>query len=164
MEVRLITEADLDSFMECAKVFFNESRNRKYPADTEKFKNTVALAMKYPDLVKVIVAVDAGKVIAYCVLNTFADYTQQPLGDQYQFYVLPEYRGTGVAREIADATVKQFDDWGCPLSHVSADTGIDDEETHTVKVGKTTMLFINLWQRQGYKVSGIIMTREKIGG
>lgn len=141
--------------MVTASAFYGESRNHKIPVDLEKFRSIVDIAMQpqYSELVAVLIAVDGDKVAGYSILNTFCDYTKIPLGDLYQFYVAKEYRGKGVSHALRDASVAQFKAWGCPLSHISADTGIDE-------TGVTTALFENLWKQAGYKRTGIIMTME----
>lgn len=139
--------------MVTAAAFYAESRNERIPADLEKFRTLVELAMQHTDMVAVLIAVENDIVAGYSILNTFCDYTRQPLGDLYQFYVAEAYRGKGVSVQLRDASIEQFKAWGCPLSHISADTGIDEE-------GTTTALFANLWAKAGYKKTGIIMTME----
>lgn len=156
MEVRRIEPRDLDAFMLTAEAFYAESRNAKLPVDLDKFRSIVDLAMQpqHEELVAVLIAIDDNdKVAGYSILNTFCDYTKVPLGDLYQFYVAKEYRGKGVSHALRDASVAQFKAWGCPLSHISADTGIDE-------TGVTTALFENLWKQAGYQRTGIIMTLE----
>ena len=151
-ETRKIASADIDSMVECADRFFNESRNKRFTENLPKFRALIEEAMKR-EQIAVLVTLDGATVVSYAILNVTDDFTNELIGDMYQFYVLPEYRGKGVSRLIAQAVVDQFDAWGCPLSHVCADTGIDDD-------GTTTRLFANLWGKFGYKQTGVIMTRE----
>lgn len=153
MIVTKMVKEDADAFIDTAKCFFDESRNSALRPDIEKFRSIVLKAIKHPDHVVILLAKENGKVLGYAILNTYQDYTVDPLGDMYQFYVHPAHRGKGVSRELAEAIISQFDAWGCPISHISADTGIDD--------GLTTQLFHNLFAKVGYKQTGIIMTRTR---
>ncbi len=153
MQIRPFMYSDINEFMDAAESFFRESRNRDYAVDLERYRNLV-LASVPVHTVAIIVAVEDGIIAGYAIINLMMDFTQEPIGDMYQFYVRPEYRGKGVARGLRDAVVRQFDHWGCPLSHVSADAGIDED-------GTATLLFRNLWAKVGYSVTGVTMTRKK---
>jgi GNAT superfamily N-acetyltransferase len=151
--IRPFIYADIDEFMDVAEAFFRESRNRDYTVDLKRYRHLILASVGVPS-VSILVAVEDGIVAGYAILNLMMDFTQEPIGDMYQFYVRPEYRGSGVARGLRDAVVKRFDEWGCPLSHISADAGIDED-------GSATLLFRNLWAKAGYSVTGVTMTRKK---
>lgn len=153
MQIRPFEQADINEFMDTAECFFRESRNSDYAVNLARYRHLIQASAGVPT-VAVIVAVEDGIIAGYAILNVMIDFTDEPIGDMYQFYVRPEYRGKGAARGLRDAVVKRFDEWGCPLSHVSADAGIDD-------TGNATLLFRNLWAKAGYSVTGVTMTRKK---
>lgn len=153
-EVRELTAEDLAAFMSASESFFWESRNAATVPNLDKYSHRVAQAIQI-DTVKILTVWDQGRIAGYAIINTSDDFTEIPIGDMYQFYVLPEYRGQGVARAIRDAVVKQFDDWGCTISYICCDTGIDD--------GEAVKLFRNLWAKVGYEVTGLTMSRVKKG-
>jgi GNAT superfamily N-acetyltransferase len=153
VDIRSFIPTDIHEFMDAAENFFRESRNRDYSVNLERYRSLI-LASVGVNTVSVLVAVEDGIVAGYAILTVMRDFTDEPIGDMYQFYVRPEYRGSGAARGLRDAVVKRFDEWGCPLSHVSADAGIDED-------GTATLLFRNLWAKVGYDVTGVVMTRKK---
>ena len=146
---------DIDSFIECASRFIKESRYECLEPNMDQYRSIILKALKRKGWVSILVAKDDKRVIGYAILSICLDYTAKPFGDMYQFYVLPEYRGTKVGRTLAGMVAEQFDLWGCQISHVCADAGMDED---------TTMhLFHNLFAKKGYKRTGIIMTRH-MGG
>lgn len=148
-------KSDIDSFIECASRFIEESRYGVLEPDMKQYRRIILKALKRRGWVRILVAKDGERVVGYTILSLCLDYTAKPFGDMYQFYVLPEYRGTRVGRTLASMVAEQFDLWGCQISHVCADAGMDED---------TTMhLFHNLFAKKGYKRTGIIMTRH-MGG
>lgn len=157
MHIKRLAQEDIEAFLITAETFFNESRYGSLNANRENYTAIVRKSVEHPDVVAILLAYtpDWKQVAGYAILNTFNDYTEEPMGDMYQFYVHPEHRGSMAGRKLAQAVVTMFDAWKCPISHVCADTGIDN--------GLSVKLFRNLFAKMGYKETGIMMTRT-IGG
>jgi len=92
-----------------------------------------------------IVAVEGDKMVGYASGFATDGYTKELVGELFQFYVTPEFRGTMVARKLAKAMTDRFKMWGCSTAHVQSYSGIN--------VGK----FRNLWSKLGYKEVGLTM-------
>lgn len=152
MSIRVLSDYNVATFKDTASMFFHESRNDSLTIDVDKFAARILEASAYPT-VRAFVYMDSGACRGYAIINCSDDFTQELIGDMYQFYVRPDARGSEVARSLRDAVCKQFDEWGCAISYVCADTGIDD--------GRSVSMFRNLWAKAGFKPSGLTMSRVK---
>lgn len=63
------------------------------------------------------------------------------------FYVSPEYRGTGVARELVKYAVEQAKNRGATLLYCGCHSGFDDG-------GRNNQLYVNLFKKHGFMVNG----------
>lgn len=88
---------------------------------------------------------------AHVTRDDFA--TEESTGSIYQFYILPEYRGTGAARALRDAVEDQFNQWDCKLKYVECGCGFDNEQND--------VLFSNLWSKIGYKFIGTLLFKGR---
>ena len=154
--VRKAKAFDKAAFIKAAAIFFHESDNAgRVTPRADKFGSFFDASLEAPDDIQILIAERGAD-------NAFAGYSipivqrvfsTEPIGDLYQFFVLPEHRASLCARALVKATVAQYDAWGCAISYSYAAPGLKGSE-------KNVALFRNLWQKYGYKQSGIIMTRE----
>lgn len=153
--VRNATLLDRDNFITMAERFFAESDNAgRVTPRADKFASFFHSALESPDDIAVLLAFDKdGRFAGYSIPIVQRVFSTEPIGDLYQFYVAPEHRATQCARVLVEATVQQYDAWGCAISYSYAAPGLHGSE-------KNVALFRNLWQKYGYRQSGIIMTRE----
>jgi len=155
-EITFATEADIDELVTLAHAFFKSSDNVQLTghdyADTSKFRKFL-VAMLDRTVVKIILAKHEGRIVGYFVAYVDTEYAT--IGEMYQFYVDPAYRGTGVSRELVAMAVQCYDDWGCPVSYASAAPEIGNIELAH---------FRNLFAKFGYVETGIIMTRRASHG
>lgn len=155
--VREAMRSEIPQIVELARAMFYESSyglNGNATIDTGKFQRTLENYWRYQSA-QAIVAMDArnGDVLGYVMIYYQRDFTVEPVGELYQFYVRADMRKTLVPRELAKAATKQFDAWGCVHSYVECGTGFDDG-------GKSIKTFGNLWGKVGFKQVGAVFIRE----
>lgn len=153
--VRTATAIDCDNFITLAERFFAESDNAgRVTPRPDKFAAFFNAAIEAPNEIAILLAFDGdGRFAGYSIPIVQLVFSSEPIGDLYQFYVAPEHRATQCSRTLVEATVQQYDAWGCAISYSYAAAGLQASE-------KDVALFRNLWQKYGYRQSGIIMTRE----
>ena len=154
-EVRNLTAADMPSFLLAAKTFFYESYHRENTLDLDAFMNLILQSFAMDTVeIPTVFDLETQTVAGYAIINWNQEFKLEREGDMAEMYVRPDYRGTPVARLLAQAVIDQFDAWGCVSSHLWAAPGLDDQETALAK-------FRNLWSKYGYRQTGIIMSRKK---
>lgn len=140
---------EMDAILDLSEKFFSESNYAGHTTYAPaKLRGNLFLAWQsYPrDFITFVLVSCYGEPAGYAHVRMTDFYTQEPIGDLFQFYVLPHHRGTGGARALRDAVEQQFKDWDCRLKYVECGAGLDD--------GKNNMLFFNLWSKIGYKFLG----------
>lgn len=154
-EIRLATTADIDAIVDTALIFWHSSNHAVNRSQNPvKFKQLMREYMGR-SCTRIIIAVREGKVIGYIMIYAEADYKDALDGELYQFFVHPDYRGSGVGRDLVEMAVQVYDDWGCDVCYAigSAEVG-ENELVH----------FRNLFAKFGFVETGIVMTRRKIHG
>lgn len=154
--IRKAHKGDLDQLVELGARFYQESNFLgNLTMSKNNYRATIApyLGMDY---VAPIVAVRAGQILGYLHIYAQRDYTVELVGEVYQFYVLPEYRSSGVSRALVEAANLQYAEWKVARGYVEAAPGMGAEEH--------LKLFENLWGRFGYKKIGIVMMKEFTDG
>lgn len=143
---------DIPQLVDLGARFFGESNQLGGATmSREKYQRTLETFINH-DLVAAIVADVDGEIVGYVHIYAQDDATVELIGDLYQFYVIPEYRGTGVSRELAKAAVSQYAEWNCKAAYIEAAPGMADP--HHLQ------LFENLWGRVGFKKIGLVMCKE----
>lgn len=97
-----------------------------------------------------------GNVVGYIHVYYQNDYTTERVGELFQFFVAPEARGTGLARDLVARATEQFRAWGCVRAYVEVSSGFKDN-------GQNNKKFSNLWQKFGFKEQGIVLTLDVDG-
>lgn len=150
--IRKAWRADIPQLVELGARFYAESNFRgSMEMSKVNYQRTLE---KYIDLPRVaaILAVKDGEVLGNAYIYAQNDYTEETVGELYQFYVRPEYRGTGVARSLAESAVLQYAEWNCKRAYVEGSPGFDQLQ-HLPQ-------FENLWGRFGFKKIGVVLMKE----
>lgn len=100
-------------------------------------------------------AIHNGVIIGYIIIHAQDDYTEEMVGELFQFYVKNEYRGTPAARMLVKAADQKYNEWDCVRRYAEASAGL--EITGYPKV------FENLWRKFGYAPNGITMMKDTHG-
>lgn len=150
--VRRAGKADIDQLVELGARFYQESNFLGGLTMSKKnYRRTIEPYLDC-ELVASIVADRDGEIVGYLHIYAQDDYTEELVGEVYQFYVTPEYRGSGVARSLVEMAQVQYAQWGVKRSYVEAAPGMDNEQ-HLAT-------FRNLWGKFGYQQIGIVMKKE----
>ena len=146
-------ESHLDELFTLAENFWHESNynNGKITLAPHFWKDTVRQHIGLDDTAAICVRHNE-KIVGYVLIYYQTDYTIERIGEMFQFYVTPDYRGTEVARMLVDAAVNQYKEWGCVRAYCEASPGISFKD----HLG----LFRNLWGKFGYEEVGITLMRE----
>lgn len=136
------------------RTFFAESDfSQNMTPDENKYRSLIYRHIGAEHTAGILAVTPQGKVIGYAYIYCQNDYTVELVGEMFQFYVLPEARGTMVARSIVQEVVKQFDIWGCVRNYAEAAPGLSD--------ARVVKLFSNLWGKFGFKPVGQTFIRSK---
>lgn len=150
-EIKRATDEEIDALVDTALGFWNESGHSvNESADPEKYKAFLK-DMSQKDGVRIIVAVIGPRVIGYHIIYCLADYKNKLDGEMYQFFVHPDFRGSGVARDLVEIAVQTWDDWGCDVNYAIASPELGNIELSQ---------FRNLFAKFGFVETGIVMTRR----
>lgn len=151
--VEKLNRMRFEPLMDCAQCLFDESNfNGVLTASRDKYRHLLNHYVSSP-YVAGFIAMDNEVVVGYVLIYCQEDYTVERVGELFQFFVRPEYRGSMVARSLIKAATQQWDEWGCVRTYAEAAPGFDDI--------KHLMLFKNLWRKFGFEQVGITMLREK---
>ena len=152
-EVKIADDADIDELVKTALDFWYESGHSVNKSQNpERYKEFLKAEMRKPARRVIVAKLPSGRVIGYHVIYGQADYKDQFDGEMYQFFVHPDFRGSGVARDLVEMAVQTWDDWGCDVVYACASPEIGNIELSQ---------FRNLWGKFGFVETGIIMTRRK---
>jgi GNAT superfamily N-acetyltransferase len=152
-EIRKATRADIPQLVELGARFYKESNFiGGLEVSRENYKKTISKYIEGFYSVAGIVAVVDGQIVGYLHIYFQQDFTVERIGEVYQFYVTPEYRGTAVSRSLVESANLQYAEWNVSRGYVEASPGME--------AGEHLKLFENLWGRFGYKKIGIVMMKE----
>ena len=153
-----VVEAGYDEMLDILELsakFFEESNYRNcttFNPDKLRDKLFIAWSQRPRDFITLIVRDGGGRPAGFAHVRREDVFTDENLGDLYQFYILPEHRGRGAARILRDAVDRQFRAWECAFSYVECGAGLDDD--------KNEMLFFNLWRKIDYQFLGRALYRK----
>lgn len=153
IEIFNADEKNLEEMFALARDFWFESNFHSSGLTISEYswKDTVRTHIGLDDTAGICARVD-GKIVGYVLIYYQTDYTVERIGEMFQFYVVPEFRGTLVARKLVDAAVKQYEEWGCARAYCEASPGISMRD-HLA-------LFRNLWAKYGYEEIGVTLMKE----
>ncbi len=154
-EVKIAEDSDIALLVDTALQFWNESGHSSNNTENpEKYKAFLREEMTKPAR-RIIIAKHADRVIGYHIIYAMADYKDALDGEMYQFFVHPEFRGSGVARDLVEMAVQTWDDWGCDVNYAIASPELGNIELSQ---------FRNLFAKFGFVETGIVMTRRPKDG
>lgn len=127
--------------------YFSESvyKNMTYSAD-----NTRRIIESWLPNCAIIVK-DGDKAVGFASMVLQHSFFEEPEADVEMFFILPEYRGTGVARALCKFMIETAEANGAKLIFSSCLSGID---------GKNNSLYINLWRKFGFEILGTVLVRS----
>lgn len=96
----------------------------------------------------ILVAEIDGKLVGFGALVIATEFFEEREADIDKFYVQPEYRGTGIARMLAENLVKLAIANDARVIYALCGSGIDE---------KNDKMFENLWKKFGLKKTGCLM-------
>lgn len=145
-------EEHLDLVVEAGVAFFRESNNDgRLTVSVENYRRLIEAYIGHPQA-KSIVAISCGQVVGYTHIYYQQDFTVERVGELFQFFVRPEWRGTGVARGLVEAANTQYEAWGCSRAYAEAAPGLKDR--------RALGLFGNLFGKFGYTPVGTTFMKE----
>lgn len=148
----LVVEAgydEMDAIIDLSQKFFDESNYGGHVTfNPEKLRGNLFIAWRNRprDFITFMLVSSYGEPSGFAHVRRDDIFTDENIGELYQFYVLPSHRGTGGSRALRDAVEEQFQLWDCKLKYVECGAGLDD--------AKNDVLFFNLWGKIGYKFLG----------
>lgn len=155
IEISNVQLQDMPALMQLAVEFFYESDNRDMTLDTAKYRRYLDSIREAP-FTRIFMVRCAGFPAAYAVISAVTEFTKEPIGELYHFYVRPDYRGTHVGRALVARIVDQFDQWNTYKDFAEAASGVDS--------GRSAKMFENLFKKFGYRTTGVVMVRERKNG
>lgn len=150
--VRPLMHIDIPDVCAAATEFFQESSFRKQTLRIDKYAKMLTDYIGNTYVQSFVCYMDnelAGYIHIYCQ----DDYTDELIGELYQFYVRKKFRGKGIARMLVDAADVKWAQWGCVKAYADANPGFDDS-------GLSVKLFQNLWGKFGFKSTGQSFMKE----
>lgn len=151
-EIAFATKGDIDRLVELGSRFYSESNFHKgLTLSTDNFRKLLEEYIGHVHVGAIVAVVDE-VIVGYCLVYGQNDFTEEMIGELYQFYVLPEYRSSGIARALAEEAVRLYDVWGCRRAYAEASPGMSDPNHIN--------LFKNLWGKVGYFQIGVTMMKE----
>lgn len=128
--------------------YFNESVYSGLTYDHHATRNMILAWLR--DLA--FVAIADGKVVGFVAAGLMRTFYKEPEMDIDMFYVLPDYRATGISRVLAKVIVEIADKFNVGAIYTSCLSGIDDSNDK---------LYQNLWKKYGFQKLGTVMLRSK---
>lgn len=143
----------IDEIFVLAENFWHESNYNKggLTLKPDHWKQTVSSHMGHPNTAA-LCAVIEDKIVGYVLIYYQTDFTEEKIGEMFQFYVSPEFRGSEVSRSLVKAAIDQYEAWDCKRAYCEASPGLANE--------KHLRFFRNLWGKFGYEQIGISMMKE----
>jgi GNAT superfamily N-acetyltransferase len=148
----LIRHADLgdaQGFHSLAARYIAESgQGRAYsaPATSQAFDWLVGDAGS-----ALLLADGQGELAGGAIVQIDRAFTEKPVGIITMFYVAPDYRGTGLARELLSSSVDWAREQGISHLFCSASAELPGDETQK---------FVNLCRRFGFTPGGPVLSRK----
>lgn len=148
-----LTDENIDAVCDAATEFWHESdSNKGLTLRIDKYRAMLKQYMDDPYCCSIVALDAAGDLAGYIHIYTQSDYTNELVGELYQFYVRKEYRGKGVARLIVNAADTWYKEMGCARAYSEVGHG-----TNGRMIG--AKLFENLWSKFGFNRNGYVLTK-----
>ena len=92
-----------------------------------------------------------GKLVAFAAMGFIRTFYKQIEADVDMFFVLPEYRGTGIARVLSKVLSDFANEAQAAVVYTSCLSELG---------GKNNQMYVNLWKKLGFRVLGTVMIRS----
>lgn len=92
-----------------------------------------------------------GRIVAFASMGLMRTFYKQIEADVAMFFVLPEFRATGIARVLADTLQRTAEMNGAKVMYTSCLSGLGD---------KNNTMYVNLWKKYGFRPLGTVMIRS----
>lgn len=149
--IKTLSPEYVDKLVAAGADYFIEAdwKKNNINCNSPGFRN---LCLEYLDnpFVGVYLAIDdKDDVVGFSIIYCQNDYTVEMIGDMFLFAVRPDWRGTLVARSLAELSVALWKAWGVKRIYIECAPGLDDPQHLN--------LFKNLWGKLGFEPVGIVM-------
>jgi GNAT superfamily N-acetyltransferase len=145
MQIRRATLDDLDAIIDLTRPYFDESVYSKHVTYSEvNCRRSFARLINQSNTF----VIDADGLVAMAAVTITTTFYVQSEADLDFFYVLPEYRGTGVARLLAQACTDFAKQSEARVMYSCGASGME---------GNNDKLWINLWKKNGFDFLGTTM-------
>lgn len=141
--IRLATDDDIDAVESLCCEFAEETMYGKIM--TYSRENVIECIKSWSGT---LVAEIDGKLVGFGSLVIATGFFNEREADIDKFYVQPKYRGTGIARMLAENLVKLAIANDARVIYALCGSGIDE---------KNDKMFENLWKKFGFKKTGCLM-------
>jgi GNAT superfamily N-acetyltransferase len=145
MQIRRATLDDLDAIIDLTRPYFDESFYAEYMTYSELgCRRSFAKMIRESN----VFLVDADGLVAMAAVRITNTFYVQAEADLEFFYVMPEYRGTGIARFLTEICTDFAKRSGARVMYALSGSGME---------GKNDKLWVNLWKKNGFDVLGTTM-------
>lgn len=127
--------------------YFYESGYRHLDYDPDATRTMIASWIT--DGVGIIVR-SRGKIVGFASMRFMRTFYKQVEADVDMFFVLPEYRGTGIARALSTTISDIAEKGNAAIVYTSCLSELGD---------KNNTMYENLWKKLGFRKLGSVMIR-----
>ena len=144
-EIRPATLGDMDQLLQMGRKLCEPS---PLTFDPDIARKTISTILQY-DIV-VVEDIGDGILSGFVFGYVVADFCVEPCGYISKFYVEPELRGKGTSRALLQGFETEAIARGAKILYAASHTGAG---------ARTEVLYVNLFKRFGYEVSGRTLAR-----
>lgn len=141
--IRYATDDDIDAVESLCREFAEETMYGKVM--TYSKENALECIKNWSSI---LVAEIDGKLVGFGAIVIATEFFNEREADIDKFYVQPKYRGTGIARMLAESLVKLAIANDARVIYALCGSGINE---------KNDKMFENLWKKFGLKKTGCLM-------
>lgn len=141
--IRYATDDDIDAVESLCREFAEQSMYGKVM--TYSKENALECIKNWSSI---LVAEIDGKLVGFGAIVIATEFFNEREADIDKFYVQPKYRGTGIARMLAENLIKLAIANDARVIYALCGSGIDE---------KNDKMFENLWKKFGLKKTGCLM-------
>ena len=141
--IRYATDDDIDAVESLCREFAEQSMYGKVM--TYSRENALECIKNWSSI---LVAEIDGKLVGFGAIVIATEFFNEREADIDKFYVQPKYRGTGIARMLAESLIKLAIANDARVIYALCGSGINE---------KNDKMFENLWKKFGLKKTGCLM-------
>lgn len=145
--VQIANEADLDGIQDLLYPgYFQESTYNKLTYDHESTRGVIKNWLENV----CFVGKSGDEIVAVVSMYYLRSFYKEPEADIEMFYIRPDFRGTGLSRDLVNCIVQNADANGCKVIYTGCASGINR---------KNDSLYANLFKKFGFSVLGTELAR-----